>query len=408
MPWCLTVVDGADLKRVFPLPAEGKIAVGKDPLQSRITFNDFYLEKAHCTLEVEEEGLTVHDTSQERGVFVNGKKVVRHATVYAGDVVRVGNTYLRLDPYDGPPPETPDDDEDERRSIPLFSLKRLGDLQTHTLGHYELGLLLGKGQHGVVFRARDLVDGKTVALKVLSPDFPQDVEEIRKFARVVKSLVALGDHPGLVHWLGTGKVGPYVWIAQEFIEGENLKSMFTQPESTRWSWRGAWRLAWEIGHALEHLRSREIAHGNITWANVLVAGDGRVRLNDLLFQEAIDGSVLQKQQMEKKLLAELPFMPPERLDAEAFVDPHVADLYSLGVATYVRLSSGALPLAGDTPEETIELIREGVSDKHRRRAPAAPENFLDIVYKMIARKQEDRYQTPAQLLADLEPFNEKR
>ena len=56
MPWCLTVVDGADLKKIFPLPTIGKVAVGKDPLQSDITLNDFYLEKAHCTLEVDKIG----------------------------------------------------------------------------------------------------------------------------------------------------------------------------------------------------------------------------------------------------------------------------------------------------------------------------------------------------------------
>ena len=199
-----------------------------------------------------------------------------------------------------------------------------------------------------------------------------------------------------------------MWIAQEHIDGENLMSIFTQPESTRWSWRAAWRLAWEIGHAMEHLQRRGATHGNITSNNILMSTDGRVRLNDLRFAEAIEGSALQQQQAEQKLLAELHYLPPERLESGAFIDPHVADIYSLGVATYVRLSCGAAPLKGNSPEETIDLIREGVSDKHRRRAPAAPESFLDVIYKMLARKQEDRYQTPAELLSDLAPFEEKR
>ena len=66
----------------------------------------------------------------------------------------------------------------ERPTIPLYSLKRLQDLQTHTLGHYELGLVLGKSHHGVVFRRlRDLKTGRTVAIKVLAlPDFPSDTD----------------------------------------------------------------------------------------------------------------------------------------------------------------------------------------------------------------------------------------
>lgn len=407
MAWCLIVVDGADLKHVFPLPLTGRVAVGKDPAHSNISFNDFYLEKNHCALDVAEDGITVHDTSRERGIFVNGKRVIRHASMYPGDVLRVGNTFLRMDPYEGPPPEAAGGDEGPP-SLPLFPLKRMVDLQGHTVGHYELGLVLGRGHHGVVFRARDLNTGRPVALKVLAPDFPADADEIKKFARVVRTISQFGDHPHLVRWLGTGKSGPYVWIAQEHVDGENLNSIFTQPESARWSWRGAWRLAWEAGQALDHLHRHHVAHGNITAANLLISGEGTVRLNDLRFREAIEGSELQQQQMEAKLLAELPYIPPEVLEKAGFIDPHVADVYSLGVATYVRLSCGAAPFQGKEPSETIDLILEGATDRHRRRAPAAPDFFLDIVYKMLARSQEDRYQTPGELLDDLEPLKETR
>ena len=406
MPRCLTVIEGADAKRVFPLPDLGKIAIGKGPAHCDISFNDFYLEKMHCTLQIQEGSVTVTDLSRERGVFVNGKKVITKTGLSEGDVLRVGNTYLRMDPYDGPPPETPSADE-ERVTVPRLPLKRMMDLQGHTLGHFELGLVLGKSHHGIVFRARDLKTNRTVALKVLAPEFPATNDEVKQFAQAIKSLAALADHPNLVRWWGTGKSGPYVWIAQELVDGDNLNSIFSQPESARWSWRGAWRLAWEVGQALDHLARRHVAHGNITAANLLVANDGMVKLNDLRFREAIDGSVLQHQQLEPKLLDELPYCAPERLEPEAFVDEHVADIYSLGVATYVRMSCGSAPFQGSTPEETIDLILAGATDKHRRRAPAAPEDFLDVVYKMIARNQEDRYQTAAQALSDLAHFKEK-
>ena len=150
MPWCLTVVDGADLKRVFPLPKTGRVQIGKDPAHSQIIFNDFYLEKAHCTLEVGDDGVVVYDTSQERGVSINSKKVVRHASLYNDDVLRVGNTYLRLEVFDGPVPDSKDE-TDEQPTIPVFPLRRMTDLQGHTLGHYELGLALGKGHHALRF-----------------------------------------------------------------------------------------------------------------------------------------------------------------------------------------------------------------------------------------------------------------
>lgn len=407
MPWCLIVVDGADLKRVFPLPRTGKVFVGKDPAHSTLTFNDFYLEKNHCTLEVEEDGITVHDTSQERGVSINGKKIIRNSSLFLGDVMRVGNTYLKMESFDGPAPAASDDTA-EQPMIPLFPLKRMVDLQRHTLGHYELGLALGKGHHAVTFRARDLENERVVALKVLSPEFPDNPEELKKFARVLKSAAPLAVHENFVHSFGAGKIGPYVWIAQELIEGDNLKAIFTHPESARSTWRGAWRLAWEIGHALQSLHTKHVVHGNISAANILIAGDGTVKLNDFRFQEAIQGSAFQQAAAEQKLLADLPFIPPEKLDKDAFVDEPIADIYSLGVATYMRLSGGRPPLVGGDATETIELILAGVSEKHRRKAPAAPDDFLDIVYKMLARSQEERYQSMTQLLEDLSHYKEAR
>lgn len=408
MPWCLLVVDGPDLKRQFPLPVTGKVRVGKDPDHTQIQFNDFYLEKTHCLLEVADNEIVVRDTSRERGVFVNGKRIVSQATLVAGEVLRVGNTHLRLDPYDGPTPEAVDEDDDEHAAMPALAPRRLDELQGHTLGHYEIGLPLGKGHHGIVFRALDLNTEQSVALKVLSPEFPGNMDELKHFAGTIKAIKPIAQHPHLVHWSGAGKIGHYVWIAQELVEGDNLRSFYSQPESARWSWRSAWRLAWELGGALDHLHRRHVAHGNITEANILLTEGGKHLLNDLRFQEALAGSALQERVAERKQLAELQFCPPERLEEGAFVDENLADIYSLGVATYLRLSNGSPLFQADEPAETIDLILEGVAEGHRRHAPGASDAFLEVLYKMLARKQEDRYQSAADLLADLEPLKLKK
>ena len=315
---------------------------------------------------------------------------------------------MRLDPYDGPLPKA-FDETDEVPAIPHLSFRRMSDLQGHTLGHYEIGMVLGKGRHGIVFCAQDLKSGRPVALKVLSPDFPSNVDELKKFARVIKATRLIEQHPHIVQWYGAGKIGSYVWIAQEQIgNGDSLKSIFTQPESARWSWRNAWRLAWELGNALDHLHRQHVPHGNIAASNILIDNEGKTKLNDLRFREAIDGSALQNQMMEAKLLAELHYCAPERLEENTFVDEYMADIYALGVATYFRLSCGSLPLTGVDPRSTINAILAGVNEKHRRNAPSAPDNFLDVVYKMLARQQQDRYQTTTELLADLERFREKK
>ena len=81
-----------------------------------------------------------------------------------------------------------------------------------------------------------------------------------------------------------------------------------------------------------------------------------IKLNDLRLQQALAGSALQKRVMEKKLVAELPYLPPERLVTGSFVDEHLADIYSLGVAVFTRLNGGKPPFVGETPDEKPSLV----------------------------------------------------
>ena len=408
MPWCLIVVDGADLKKSFPLPLVGKVTIGKEPT-SFIILNDFYLEKSHCALTIAEDGITVFDTSSDKGIFANGKKVIRAASLYLGDILRVGNTHLRVDLYDGPPPAAPSEEEIQEPTVPLLAFKRMSELQGHKLGRFEIGMVLGKGRHGFVFRARDQRSNEQIALKVLSPDFPSNVDELKKFAQVIKSTAPIAQHENLVHWSGAGKIGPYVWIAQEQVDdGESLKTIQSHPESARYSWRTAWRLAYDVAQALDHLHRQRVFHGNITATNLLISNNGRVKLNDLRFREALAGSVWQEEMKEQKQRAEILYTPPERLEPGVFAHEDAGDIYSLGMATFVRLNSGTPPFPVDDVETTTYAILSGITEKHRRKAGSAPDGFLDIIFKMLSRNQQDRYQNAAELLVDLERFGERK
>src|SRR5262245_37420168 len=406
MAWRLIVIDGADAKQLFPLPAAGAVVIGKETAGANIVLHDFYVEKTHCKVEIKSEGISALDLSQDRGIFINGTKVIGRQAMRLreGDILRVGNSYLRLEPFDGEPAETPSG-EFAAPTSPHPQSGRLIDLQGHTLGNFELGTVLGKGFHGATFRAVDKQNDRRVALKVLSPDFPQSSAELQRFAAAIKSLAHL-EHPNLVPWYGAGRSGKFTWISQEIVEGENLTAQFSLPETARSTWRSGWRLAHDILLALEFLREKNTSHGNITAANIIFEVNGGVRLNDLRLQQALEGSALQKRVMERKLIAELTYMPPERLVPGAFVDDHVADIYSLGVAVFTRFNGGQPPFQGDTPEEIIEQIQAGFPEKPRKRIHGVPDGIMKIVLKMLARDQENRYQTAADVLFDLAPFDD--
>jgi serine/threonine-protein kinase len=104
---------------------------------------------------------------------------------------------------------------------------------------------------------------------------------------------------------------------------------------------------------------------------------------------------------EKKFLAELPYKAPEQVEAGAFVD-HLADLYNLGAVVYALLT-GKPPFTGTSPQDTIHRIKTAPVVKPSKTMRGIPTRFEAAVIKLLSKKQEERYQTGAELLADLMP-----
>jgi serine/threonine-protein kinase len=255
----------------------------------------------------------------------------------------------------------------------------------------------------VVFRARAVKTDHIVALKVIAPEFPANDAEVQRFVGVLKVTPALR-HPNLVTTYGAGKNGPYCWIAREYVEGEGLAKLIRRlSEERKLDWTRACRVAVHLGRALAFLHEQRLVHRNLTPRNVLVrAGDKLTKLADLMYGQALQGSRLEEAIAEKKLLTELPFLAPEQTEPDAFVD-RLADLYALGAVVYALLT-GRPPFAGDSPEEVLAQIQTGQVVRPTRYQRGIPAPFEAAVLKLLARRQEDRYQSATELLADVEPL----
>jgi serine/threonine-protein kinase len=260
--------------------------------------------------------------------------------------------------------------------------------------------VLGRGHFGIVFRAHDLKKEQDLAVKVLSPVFPADDEEMQHFVRVVKLAMALR-HPGLATLYAVGRTGPYVWIAMELVDGEGVAEVVARLHKLRKiKWRRALRVALQVGQALAFIRQRHLIHGNITPANILLTADGHAKLNDLAQWNALMGSKLFQQGLEKKLLAELPFLSPEQCDAKADVDD-LSDQYNLGAVVYALLT-GRPPFVCESPEALLEHVCKVPPDKPKSLQPEIPDQLQSVVLRMLAKHPEERYPTPEEFLADLE------
>ncbi len=391
----LLVIAGPDKGHSFDLKAGEALLVGRSQgTQTRLT--DPRVSRVHCEVQVEADRVLVHDSNSAAGTFVNGKRVAQHV-LHSGDVIQVGETQLRY--MDDASSEQSTLAPAPARAAPVA--ESLTSLVGQTLAHFDIGPALAKGQSGVVFKATDAKDGKTVALKVLQPEFSRGEDEMQRFVRAMKTMMPLR-HPNLVALYGAGKTGPYCWVAMEYVEGESLTQVIQRiGVAGMLDWRYALRVAVQVGRALDYAHGEQIIHRNVAPPNILIqASDKSAKLGDLMLAKAMEGVMAQQITRPGELVGDVNYMSPERTRSSSEVDGR-ADIYSLGATVYALLT-GRPPFADVSLVETITKIRKADPEKPKKFQMSIPDLFEGAVLKMLAKVPDQRYQTAAEMLADLD------
>jgi hypothetical protein len=398
----LMVIAGPDRGLPIPLTEDTPTRIGRS--QSILTrLTDPHVSRVHCVVQITGGQAVLSDSNSAGGTFVNGKHVTRQS-LRPGDIVQVGTTQLRYDNTDHPaetstlaPGAMPAAKPAEQATATLDAL--VGQ----TLSHFEIVVIAARGRSGVVFKARDTNDNRTVALKVLNPEFARDEDDVQRFVRAMKTVMPLR-HANFVSMLGAGRTGDFCWASMEYIEGESLAQVIQRIcVAGMVDWRVALRVAIHIARALVYAHKNNVIHRNITPANVLIqASDKVAKLGDLMLAKALEGSMAQQITRPGELLGEVDYMSPERTHGTTEVDGR-SDIYSLGAMIY-RLLTGRPPFAGGSLMETIVKIRqtETKPEKPKKYQLAIPDLFEGIVMRMIAKQPSDRYQTAAEMLGELE------
>jgi serine/threonine protein kinase len=400
----LLVIAGPDKDRVFTVQAGPDLLLGRGS-HAFYRVADPRVSRSHCQLLLEGDQVTVIDNGGSGGTHVNGKPVIRQ-TLQLGDVVQVGDSQLRLQLADFPldvalgavnqapipaataPPPRPE---------------QLESLSGHGLGHYDIGPVIGRGTSSVVFHATDTRDDRSVALKVLLPEFTQNEEAMHRFVRAMKTVLPLS-HPNLVELYGAGKTGAFTWVAMEYIAGENLRQVIDRiGVAGMVDWRHGYRVAVHIGRALAYAHAQQIVHRNVTPTNILVdAPTKTAKLGDLMLAKALQGAQDQRMMVTRpgELVGEVEYMSPERTRSDDEVDGR-SDLYALGATVYALLT-GRPPHTGKTLVEKITRIRQEQPARPTKFQMSIPGAFESIVLKLLAKRPDDRYQTADEMLRDLE------
>jgi serine/threonine-protein kinase len=418
----IVVTSGPDTGRTLDLPENSPLLIGRSKTTAH-PLADPEVSRVHCKLEIAGSAVVVTDLNSTGGTFVNGKKIREHK-LQEGDIIRLGATELRVEGGDEvttfrgqvkspllqkasaapvrstAAQSTPPPPSSEPASAPQ-RIGNLADLAGQTISHYQLGDIIARGRNGIVFRATDARDARTVALKVLKPELMEKDVERRRFIRAMKTVLPL-DHQNLVRVYGAGQKNAICWIAMEFVDGVNLMTMIQRMGvAGRLDWRYAFRLAHDIGQALAYIHDRSIVHRNIIPQNILVRSEDKVaKLNDLMLAKALEGTGAKQITNPGEVLGELAFLPPERTHGTTEEDIR-SDIYSLGATLYAILT-GRPPCDGGSTAKTVQLIREVDAQPPNQFQLATPGPISGMVMKMLAKRPEQRFQTPADLLEEVD------
>jgi eukaryotic-like serine/threonine-protein kinase len=261
------------------------------------------------------------------------------------------------------------------------------------LDRYEVGRLLGAGGMAEVFEGRDRLLSRRVAIKVPLSQHAHDPEFAHRFRREAQAAASLS-HPGVVAVYDTGSENGTHFIVMEYVDGRTLKDVI-RAEAPLYPGRAA-EITADVCAALAAAHARGLVHRDVKPANIMLMPDGRVKLMDLGIARAAAGETLTQ---TAAMLGTAQYLSPEQAQGQA-VDFR-SDLYSLGCCLYEMLT-GTVPFRGATAVAiAYRHVREDPAPP-RLLNPDIPPSLEAVCLKAMAKRPEDRYQTAAELRADLE------
>ena len=262
-------------------------------------------------------------------------------------------------------------------------------------GRYLVNELIGVGGMANVYKATDVTDGKTVAVKVLREEFCDNEEFLRRFKNESKAIAMLS-HPNIIKVYDVCFSHKMQVIVMEYVDGITLKEYLE--EQSPLSWKETLHFTTQVLRALSHAHSKGIVHRDIKPQNVMLLPNAQIKITDFGIARFARSEA---RTLTDRAIGSVHYISPEQAQGE-HTDQR-ADLYSVGVMLYEMLT-GQLPFDADSPVSVALKQIEMEPPMPRSINPEIPEGLEEITMRALQKDPEQRYQSAGEMLADIEEF----
>ncbi|MFT4559412.1 MAG: serine/threonine protein kinase [Planctomycetaceae bacterium] len=266
-----------------------------------------------------------------------------------------------------------------------------------TFGRYVIEKKIGEGGMGAVYRAVDSNLKRTVALKILPREKAKNEILVKRFEAEAQAAAQLR-HKNIVCVYDSGELDGFLYIAMEFVDGIDVQDLVMRKGGL--SVKRSLDIIKQVARALEHAHEQTIVHRDIKPANLLIDRDGNVKLADMGLARSIAETEEAGITRAGTTVGTVDYMSPEQARDSKSADCR-SDMYALAATWYQMLVGKPVFPDGDLLNKITAHATTAPPDPRDIR-PNIPESVVQIMHKMLEKKPAKRYQTPTELIHDLE------
>jgi len=284
----------------------------------------------------------------------------------------------------------------ESRSAPSTGAGGSGS-ERRSFGPYQIRKKIGVGGMGAVYKAVETRTNRTVALKVLSKEKASNPTLVKRFKSEAQAAAQL-QHENIVQTYGAGEVDGYLYIALEYVDGMDIHELVQRRGVI--PVRRSIDIIKQVALALQHAHGQRIVHRDIKPSNVMIRRDGAVKLTDMGLARSVDETSEAGITRAGMTVGTVDYMAPEQARSSKAADVR-SDIYSLG-CTWYHMLTGQPPFTNGSLTNKLHGHASESRPDPRDLNETVPEGLVQVLQKMMAVAPKDRYQSPADLLTDLE------